>query len=85
MTASAPGATASTGTDNSSDQGNGAHQRPARSAKANGSEDVKDSATHYRDGHTGCAADRARNYRPRNTDSRIPQCHPDVSFAGDWS
>jgi len=69
------------GTHNSSDQGNGAHQRPARSGKANASEDVKDSATHYRDGHTGCAADRARNHRPRNTTAG-PQCHPNVALLG---
>ena len=55
---------AGTGTDDWSGQGNGAHQRPARSAKANGSEDVKDTATHYRDGHTGCAADRPVTIAP---------------------
>ena len=72
---------AGTGTHNSSGQGNGAYQRPARSAKANASEDVKDSASHYRNGHIGCAADRARNHRPRSTTAG-PQCHPDAALLG---
>jgi hypothetical protein len=72
---------AGTGTDNSSGQGNGAYQRPARSAKANASEDVKDSASHYRIGHIGCAADRARNHRPRSNTAG-PQCHPDAALLG---